>query len=301
MNWEFKMVHQPVLIKEVLKYLEPKTGEKYIDCTAGLGGHTIAIAQKIVPDGKILGIEKDSQAFEKLKSQVSASGFGENIVLAEGSFTNLKELAEKNNFNEVSGILFDLGISSWQIEKSGRGFSFLRDEPLDMRFSGEGIKAEDIVNKWPQEELARIFKGYGEERYAVKVARAICRERKQAGIKKTNQLVEIIRKAVPGEYRHRRIHFATKTFQALRMAVNNELAIIKKALPQTLKILKPKGKVVIISFHSLEDRIAKNFIRQNKNEGQLEIITKKPIRPAEEEIFLNFRSRSAKLRVGKKI
>ncbi|MBL7155349.1 MAG: 16S rRNA (cytosine(1402)-N(4))-methyltransferase RsmH, partial [Candidatus Portnoybacteria bacterium] len=203
----------------------------------------------------------------------------------------------------INGILFDLGMSSWQIEEKGRGFSFRKNEPLDMRFGNRtsNLTAEEIINQWPEEELIKIFQEYGEERYARRIAYRVCQTRQIQPIKTTNQLVEIIQQAVPNRYQHRRIHFATRIFQALRIAVNDELNNLKKALPQALEILEKNGKLVIISFHSLEDRIVKIFFREAAKEGNLKILTKKPIRPGQVEIDLNPRSRSAKLRVALKL
>jgi 16S rRNA (cytosine1402-N4)-methyltransferase len=227
------------------------------------------------------------------------------LILAQGNFADLKKVVKENNFYSVKGILFDLGISSWQLEKSGRGFSFQRNEPLSMNCQSEirnqGLTAEEIVNSWPEEELVRIFQEYGEERYARRIARSICQNRRIESIKTTGRLVGVIDQAVPRKYKYRRIHFATRVFQALRMAANDELNNLKKALPQALEILEKNGQLVVISFHSLEDRIVKNFFRESAQKGYLEILTKKPIRPSQEEVESNPRSRSAKLRVAQKL
>jgi len=292
------MIHKPVLLKEVLEYLKPKAGENFIDCTVGFGGHAIPILKRIMPNGRVLGIELDEAVLEKLQSQIS----NKRLILVQGSYADLERVAKKNNFYPVNGILFDLGISSWQIEKSGRGFSFLRDEPLDMRSDkGSRLTAEEIVNQWPEKELVRIFQEYGEERFARRIADSICWVRKNSLIKTTQQLVEAVQRAVPAKYRYRRIHFATRIFQALRIAVNDELNNLKEALPQALEILKKDGRLTVISFHSLEDRIVKNFFREAARKDFLKILTKKPVGPDLEEIKLNPRSRSAKLRAGVKI
>jgi len=290
------MNHTPVLLKEVLEYLNPKSGENFIDCTVGFAGHALAILKQIAPSGKILGIELDEKVIKKLK-------LSENIILKQGNFANLKKIVQECHFQPVNGILFDLGISSWQIEQSGRGFSFLRDEPLDMRFDNNtpDLTAEKIINQWPEKELIEIFQEYGEERYARRITQGICGVRKNKSIKTTSQLVEIIRQTIPAKYRRQKIHFATRAFQALRIAVNDELNNLKKTLPQTLEILEPGGRLVIISFHSLEDRIVKIFFREQAKERSLEILTKKPIRPDQKEINLNPRSRSAKLRAAIKL
>ncbi len=297
------MNHIPVLLKEVLKYFNPQSGENFIDCTVGLAGHTLPLLEKNKPDGKVLGIEIDEKVLEILKKKITT----ERLILVQGNFTDLKKIAKENSFCPINGILFDLGMSSWQIEGKGRGFSFQKNEPLDMRFgnripqSPKSLTAEEIINQWPEEELIKIFREYGEERYARRIAYRICQTRQIQPIKTTYQLVEIIQQAVPNKYQYRRIHFATRTFQALRIAVNDELNNLKKALPQALEILKKNGQLAVISFHSLEDRIVKIFFRETAKEGNLKILTKKPIRPEQEEINLNPRSRSAKLRVALKL
>ncbi len=299
------MIHTPVLQKEVLQYLDPKPNENFIDCTIGEGGHAIAILKRNAPRGKLLGIDQDPKQIENCKLKIE--NFKNRLILVNDSYTNLKKIVEKNKFNQVSGILFDLGMSSWHLEESGRGFSFMRDEPLDMRYDikaqSSKLKAQNfltvkkIVNEYPQEKIEEILKEYGEERFNRRIAKAIIKERKIKPIKTTFQLVEVIKKAVPRNYEKGRIHPATRTFQALRIAVNDELNNLRKVLPQAIEILAPGGRIVIISFHSLEDRIVKNFFKEEKN---IEIITKKPVIASEEEIETNPRSRSAKLRACQK-
>lgn len=302
------MRHQPVLKNEVLEYLKPTPGENFIDCTFGFGGHSFAILEKIKPDGKVLGIEADEKEIEILEK----GGLNERLVLVRGNFSDLRKIAQENNFSPVNGILFDLGFSSWQIEASGRGFSFQKDEPLDMRLDTRALMtAKQIVNSWPKEKLAEIFRENGEERYALRIADLIYQSRRRKEIETTSQLVEIIRKAVPFAYQRRKIprsgkpqggkHFATKTFQALRIAVNDELGNLEKALPQALELLEKDGRLAVISFQSLEDRLAKNFLREEKRKNTLKILTPKPVRPSLEEIRENPRSRSAKMRSAVKI
>lgn len=281
------MIHKAVLQKEVLQYLDPKPNENFIDCTIGGSGHTISILDKNKPNGKVLGIEADPQLYQKLKFKDL-----KRLILINDSYINLKKIVEKNKFSQINGILFDLGMSSWHLEESGRGFSFMRNEPLDMRYNPENLlTAEEIINQWPEPKILKILKEYGEERFARKIAERIVKERP---IKTTFQLVEIIKKATP---RRTKIHPATRTFQALRIAVNDELNNLRKVLPQAIEILASRGRIVIISFHSLEDRIVKNFFREERD---IEIITKKPITTSEEEIKINPRSRSAKLRAAVK-
>lgn len=291
-------MHVPVLQKEVLEYLKPESNENFIDATVGEAGHTLSILEKNNPEGKVLGIELDLNLYQGL-----LEGKIDRLVLVNDSFLNIKEIVKKNKIGPVSGILFDLGFSSWHLEKSKKGFSFLRDEILDMRYNDNftELTAEKMLNKWPEKEIKKILKEYGEERFAGRISRRITEIRERKLIQRTSQLVEIIARAVPGWYRHQRIHFATRTFQALRIAVNDELSNLQKALPQSLQILEKGGRVVVISFHSLEDRIVKNYFREISKKGLAKILTKKPVRPTEEEITKNPRSRSAKLRSAVKL
>ncbi|MDP2910586.1 MAG: 16S rRNA (cytosine(1402)-N(4))-methyltransferase RsmH [bacterium] len=277
-------MHAPVLKKEVLEALDPKPNENFIDCTINGGGHAAAILEKNGPRGKVLGIETDRELYRRLNSQIV-----ERLILVNDSYANLKEIIKKNNFGPINGILFDLGMSSWHLEESSRGFTFQKYEPLDMRYNtSQELTAEKIINKYSQEEIERILKEYGEERFSKRIAKKIIENRP---IKTTFDLVKIINQAIP---RRQIIHPATRTFQALRIAVNQELDSLEKALPQAEEILAPGGRLAVISFHSLEDRIAKNFFKRSG----LKILTKKPIIPSEQEIKQNLRSRSSKLRAG---
>src|SRR3989344_733545 len=300
------IMHIPVFPKEVLQYLDPKPNENFIDCTIGEAGHAIEILKKTSPGGKLLGIDLNDDSLKSSEFKIKESGLdGKRIVLANDNFANLKNIAERFNFRPVQGILFDLGISSEELEKSGRGFSFLRDEPLLMTLrkdiKPDDLTAEKIVNNFRTEELEKIFKEYGEERFAGRIAARIAEERKRKRIKTTGELVEIIRKALPAKYKYGKIHFATRTFQALRIATNDELANLEKALVQALNVLSLRGRLAVISFHSLEDRIVKNFLKERQRNNSVKILTKKPVRPGEEEIAGNPRSRSAKLRAAEKI
>lgn len=293
-------MHEPVLEKELLKYLSPGPNENFIDCTLDGGGHTALILEKNGPEGKVLGIEWDRELIRTVKAD-------KRLILVNDSYVHLEEIVEKNNFGPVSGILFDLGLSAWHLEESGRGFSFQRNEPLDMRYdakiqfqNGNGLTVREIVNKFSIIAIEKVLKEYGEEIFAKRIAQKIIEERKIMPIETTFQLVEIVKKATPDWYHRRRIHFATRAFQALRIAVNDELNNIKRALPQALKVLAPAGRIAVISFHSLEDGIVKNFFRDNSKQGHLKILTKKPVRPSYKEIKLNPRSRSARLRAAVK-
>ena len=301
------MIHTPVLQKEVLKYLDPKPNENFIDCTIGDGGHGLVILEAIEPDGKLLGLDWGQENIHRLKFKIQNSKFKKRLILVNDNFANLKEIVRREKFGPVSGILLDLGMSSWHLEESGKGFSFLRKEFLDMRYNPENPQtAEKIINYWSKNDIEKILTEYGEERFAKIIANEIIKTRKARPIKTTFELVEIIRKAVPHWYLRQKIHFATRTFQALRIAVNDELNNLKKVLPQTIDILKPGGRLVIISFHSLEDKIVKNFFSAfakgyGGQERKLEILTKKPVRPSTQELNYNPRSRSARLRVAIKI
>lgn len=293
------MAHIPVLLKEIIEYLNPRPNQNFVDCTINGGGHSLEILKHTAPQGKILGLDLSSEIINRLRQRIQNSELEKRLVLVHDNFVNLKESILKNNFKSVRGILLDLGMSSEQIEQGQRGFSFLRNEPLDMRFDPEknGLIAEAILNNWPEKELIRIFQGYGEERFSRQIARKIIEQRKIKVIKSTSQLVDIIKQAIPQRYRHGRIHFATRVFQAIRIAVNDELNNLAKALPQMIEVMESGGRGAIISFHSLEDRIVKNFIKEQANLGKIQIITKKPITARPEEIKQNPRSRSAKLRV----
>jgi len=292
-------MHIPVLQKEVIEYLKPEQNKNYIDCTIGQGGHSLAILEKNGPKGKVLGIDWDKENIDYLKKELSKI-FRKRLILVNDNFVNLKEIRKKESFSRVAGILFDFGMSSYHLEKSGRGFSFLRNEPLDMRYSSQNpLTAEKIVNYWSESEIENILREFGEERFAGNIAQEIVRERRIKPIKTTLQLVRIIQKAVPKKYQHSRISFATRTFQALRIVVNDELNNIKKVLPQALEVLNSQGRLVVISFHSLEDRIIKHFLKENQN--FLKILTKKPVEASGKEIKINPRCRSAKLRAAEKI
>ncbi len=300
------MAHVPVLLNEVLEILNPQPNEKFIDGTLGEGGHAVTILKRIGPKGKLLAIDWDERIISSFKLQ--ARRF-KNVVLVNDSFANLVAILKENKFGKADGLLLDLGFSSWHLEKSGRGFSFIRNEPLIMLYHAElsetgtrnyseKVTAAEVVNSFREEELKNIIRTYGEERYAGKIARQITRERKIKSIITTYDLVEVIKKAVPKNYEHGRIHPATRTFLALRIFVNEELENLKKVLSDLPEILKIGGRVVIISFNSSEDRIVKQAFQEKQKSGLLRIITKKPIRPSLEEIFQNPRSRSAKLRAA---
>ncbi len=286
------MIHKSVLVKEILKYLDPKPNENFVDCTVGEGGHAEVILEKTGPAGKILGIDLDPHQIEKCKLQLAR--FEDRAVLINDTFINLKEIVERKNFQPVNGILLDLGMSSAQLEGAYKGFSFQVDQGLDMRYNDNVgyLTAEKIVNEWTESEVERTLREYGEEKFSKKIAKNIAEKRKQGRIKTTFELIEIIKDSTSSAYWRGKIHYATRTFQALRIAVNDELENIKKVLPEAVSILSPKGRIAIISFHSLEDRIVKNFFKKSK----VKILTKKPAIASPDEVKINPRSRSAKLR-----
>lgn len=298
-------IHIPVLVDEVIQYLDPKSNENFVDATIDGGGHTMAILEKNKPEGKVLGIDLDKTLLENLKFKIKNLHLENRVILVQGNFKNLKEIIKNTcpDWNQkINGVLFDLGMSSWQLEESGKGFSFKRNEPLDMRFdSSQELTAKDIVNYWPEYEIEKILREYSEERYARKIAKEIVSERQKKPIFTTFELVEVIKKAVPRNYERGRIHPATRTFQALRIATNQELENLRLVLPQAMEVLKENGRIVVISFHSLEDRIVKNFFREKAKEEKLKILTKKPVRASEEEIQKNPRAHSAKLRAAVKL
>lgn len=285
------VTHKPVLLHEVIEALDLKDGEVFVDGTFGAGGHSARILEQN-PKVKIIGIDQDPSVISKFQ-EANSKKFP-NLEIRKGNFGDLDKLLGEER---PDAILLDIGISSDQIDASGRGFSFMRDEPLDMRMSQSGPTAADILNSFDEPAIELILRGFGEERYSRRIAGAIVARREIKPFESTTDLVETIEYAVPGNYERGRIHPATRTFQALRIAVNGELASLEKGLEAGWKILKPGGRFAVITFHSLEDRIVKNFFRDKAKEGGGELIYKKPVVPTEEEIRENPRSRSAKLRV----
>jgi 16S rRNA (cytosine1402-N4)-methyltransferase len=317
-------VHEPVMLEEVIDYLKPKIGEKFIDGTLGGGGYTLAISKLIGESGEIIAIDLDRDAISNTKTKIKKEKIN-NIKLINGNFKDLSKIIQDNykkeSIGKFDGIVFDLGLSSYQLEDRSRGFSFRMDAPIDMEFDGknresEVSKTEEILNNYNEEDLIKILKELGEERFARNIVRNIIKYRENKEIKTTGQLVAIIKDSIPKRFQRGKIHPATKTFQALRIATNTELQNLEEMLPQAMKLLKKGGRIVIVTFHSLEDRIVKHFFKDESKEcicppkfpicqcdhkASFKIITKKPIVPTEEEVLKNPRSRSAKLRAAEKI
>lgn len=286
-------VHVPVMLDEVVQYLRPEEDKFYVDATIGAGGHAEALLNL---GARILGIEQDREILKLTEQRLKR--FGDRIILVNDNFKNLSCILEQYNMTNVTGILYDLGLSTFQID-SERGFSFQKDCPLDMRMDSSNITtAKDLVNKYSEQELYQIIKDYGEERWARGIARSIVRNRP---LDTTFQLVEAIRRGIPRGARYPKIHYATRTFQAIRIAVNNELEALDTSLGIAISRLSEGGRIVVISFHSLEDRIIKWGFLEEAKEERLKILTRKPIIPQESEIISNPASRSANMRVAEKI
>ncbi len=290
------MNHIPVLVAEVIDLLNLRKGGIYVDCTLGAGGHTFAILNAC-ERCFVIGLDVDPDALILAKERLSVYERSGKVKILRRSYTQLSSTLKETGIEEVDGIIADLGISSMNVDTSLRGFSFTKEGPLDMRMDPSSEKtAWEVVNKYPEEKLERVIKEYGEERFARRIAREIVKSRP---INTTLELVDVISKAIPfSKRRKRKRHFATKTFQAIRIEVNSELENLKKLLIQAENSLKTGGRLAIISFHSLEDRIVKNHFRSSE---KLRVITKKPVVPTEEERKMNPRSRSAKLRVAERI
>ncbi|MBN1872113.1 MAG: 16S rRNA (cytosine(1402)-N(4))-methyltransferase RsmH [Candidatus Omnitrophica bacterium] len=293
-------LHIPVLEKETIAYLRPKEGMVILDCTVGAGGHAAEILGKLGGTGLLIGIDLDKDilklAEEKLRS------VSRNYSLIQGNFRDLETILSERNIEGVDGALFDLGISSFQIDSQERGFSIKLNGPLDMRMDrSSGREASKIVNSYSKEDLAELFKKYGDERFSARIAERITKERRRQRIVSTHELARIVTEAIPRRFRNTKIHPATRVFMALRIEVNNEIDNLKSALNMIVRILKTGARLCIISFHSIEDRIVKHTFRNLEKAGKIKVLTKKPIRPSLVEADMNPRSRSAKLRVCERL
>jgi 16S rRNA (cytosine1402-N4)-methyltransferase len=304
--------HIPVLMEETMSLLNPRPGGRFIDCTADGGGHSAELLEKTAPGGLLLAMDADPEMVQIATQRLSA--FGARARIVHANFRNLEEVARANDFFGADGILMDLGWSSRQIEGEGRGFSFMRDEPLDMRYDRtSGLSAAELLATSSLEEIEQLIREYGEEPRARRIAREIVSAGGRSPIQTTGELAELVARSVGG--RHGKLHPATRTFQALRIAVNDELGALTEALPQALHVLRSGGRLVVIAFHSLEDRIVKNFLRHlagqvtealprhlplapQPSAAELRILTRHPIAPSDREVAENPRSRSARLRAA---
>jgi 16S rRNA (cytosine1402-N4)-methyltransferase len=302
--------HIPVMVKEVIHYLDCSPGKTYVDGTLGGGGHAQAILRAIAPDGFLIGIDRDPDAVACARE--SLRKFRPNVQIFHNNFTHLPQILSRASTKRVDGILIDLGLSLHQLEGSGRGFSFMRDEPLDMRMNPqEGKTAEIIVNELSEKELSDLMTYYGEERWARRIAKRIVQTRRRERIRSTLQLADIVKAAIPARYRPRRINAATRTFQALRIAVNEELEGLKIFLEHAVDCLNPKGRLCVLSFHSLEDRIVKGHFKALARgcecpadipvcvcgkRPRVRILTTRPVKPEAVEVTANPMARSARLR-----
>jgi 16S rRNA (cytosine1402-N4)-methyltransferase len=297
------MIHTSVLLQEAIDGLDLKAGDIFVDGTLGNGGHTEAIIQKLGDTVKIFAIDADADALARSKERLSTLG-KQGVTYILGNFRDMITLLAEYKVEHVDKILLDIGLSSNQLEESGRGFAFRSDEPLNMSFKKEvgedDLTAEIIVNEWDEDTLRTIIKAYGEERWAGRIARAIVRTRELTPIKTTTDLVNIILSATPAVYHRQRLHPATRTFQALRITVNDELQALNEALENGFKLLNSGGRMAVISFHSLEDRLVKNYFKTMESAALVTRVYKKPLTPKESEVEANPRSRSAKLRIIQK-
>jgi 16S rRNA (cytosine1402-N4)-methyltransferase len=304
--------HVPVLLKEVISLLLTDPQGTYVDCTVGGGGHIEALMEITQGKADIIGIDKDALVLNETRKKFA----GTPVKFYHADFSALQQVLTDNHIAKIDGLIADLGISSFQLDQEARGFSYHKDGPLDMRMNqGEKVSAEYVVNEYTEAELKKIIYLYGEERFAPRISRAIVKARKDRTISTTGQLAEIVKLAVPGRYRYDK-HPARKTFQAVRIEVNNELGALENMLPQALEVLKTGGRMVFITFHSLEDRLVKNFMKYEAQDcvctdkapictcnhrARLKLLNKKPVTPSREEVETNKRARSAKLRAAVKL
>lgn len=288
--------HRSVLLREAVERLAPRPGQWVVDATVGDGGHAEAILERLGPHGRLIGLDKDARAIERAGHRLER--FGGSAVLVNEDFQNLAVILGDLGTDRVQGLLADLGVSSPQLDEPERGFSFRTEGPLDMRMDvRQSLTAAEVVNRAPRPELEKILREFGEERFARRIAERITAERSRFKIKTTRELAAIVERAVPSSYRHGRIHPATRTFQAIRIAVNGEVQALERFLNEAVHWLDRGARVVIISFHSLEDRVVKKAFRDWEQRGIGRVLTRKPITPADAEKEANPRSRSAKMRV----
>ncbi len=288
-------IHVPVMVKEVIELLNPVFHGVYVDATVGCGGHSMEILKRLGSNGRLIGIDRDESAIQIAQQYLNDS----RVILKRARFSQLKDILKELNIQNIDGILFDLGVSMLQLKDFSRGFSFYSDENLDMRMDQTGsLTAWDVINKYSERELERILREYGDEPFSRRIAREIVRQRGKKTIDTCKELAGLIKRIIP---RHGRLHPATQVFQAIRIEVNKEIDELREGLSQALELLKSGGRICVISYHSGEDRVVKNFFREKQHAGILRIVTKKPILPSLEEVSRNPSSRSARLRGGEKI
>lgn len=292
--------HTPVMLKEVLDYLNLSPGKIIVDATIGTGGHSKDIIERILPGGRLVGIDRDQESLAVASERLR--NFSQSCELVYGNFMDIDTILKNLNIKKIDGILFDLGVSSYQLEDPSRGFSFQYDGPLDMRLDRSSfISAYDLINNLNEEEISTLLWTFGQERWHNRIAHFLVQEREKLSITTTRQLTNIVVKAMPHKYRHFRRHPATRTFQAVRIAVNRELETIETAINNSIEVLDKLARICVISFHSLEDRIVKFTFRREASLGKIRIITPKPLVPTETERKENPSSRSSKLRVAEKL
>lgn len=293
-------IHVPVMLKEVVEYLNLNPGQTIVDATVGLGGHALSILEHITPGGRLIALDRDEESLKIARDNLSK--FSKNCLFQHANFVDVDTVLTGLGIKRVDGIVFDLGISSFQLDNPERGFSFQAEGPLDMRVDKNNqISAYDLVNNLNEEELSGILWNLGEERWHRRIARLIVQERQKYPIATTRELADLVVRATPYKYRHYRIHPATRTFQAIRIAVNRELEALEQAMNKVMCLLNKGARICVISFHSLEDRVIKLSFRKAHQEGLVSIITPKPLVPDQSEIEANPSSRSAKLRVAERL
>ena len=307
--------HVSVLLDECIKYLDIKPDGIYVDGTLGLGGHSSEIAKRLGEGGRLIAIDRDLASIERASARLAP--WADRVTIVHGNFRDVAAILDEQGVPAVDGMLFDLGVSSPQLDDGQRGFSYMQDAPLDMRMDpSDNVDAWFIVNRWPEEKIARILHDYGDERYAKRIAAAIVARRQEKQIETTLELVDVIKSAMPAPALREKQHPAKRSFQAIRIAVNDELSAVSQMMETAPDRLKPGGRLCVISFHSLEDRIIKNAIHERENGctcpreapvctcgfvQTLRSVTRKPVTPTDEELVLNPRSRSAKLRVSERV
>ncbi|NLX86879.1 MAG: 16S rRNA (cytosine(1402)-N(4))-methyltransferase RsmH [Clostridiales bacterium] len=307
--------HRTVLLDRTIEYLKVVPGGVYVDCTLGGGGHSLEILKRLGEKGRLIGIDRDQNAIKAAGERLAS--FSDKAVLVHGNFRDIRRIVHGIGITAVDGVVMDLGVSSHQLDRRERGFSYMQDAPLDMRMDRQqSLTAMEVVNTYSEADIARVISGYGEERWARRIAAFIVREREKAPIKTTGQLVDIIKAAIPASARRKGPHPAKRTFQALRIEVNDELGILERAVKDGVDLLKSGGRICVITFHSLEDRKIKNIFRELENpctcppkapacvcgkKPVIRVVTRKPVVPDKEEIQQNPRARSAGLRVAEKL